>query len=295
MAQTQTNAKTELIEKSITTRTLQQYTNRVDIVKKFMANRGVETCDASTFAEFLKELSATTGTHKKTTAEGYRSAISFFQHTYGIWMEQGTIWADGWEARRIVAGYGYDAKAAPQTEGKNPRGQIDQEMFNNMMIIATEKYKRFAGALEIGYRVALRPHQLVDLHKGSFKNGKLLVPDKRATSKNGLPITTWKEVVDPEARFILQALEENRTGKYFDFSARDIGEIVKAISKELQWEETLGVSFDGAHCLRHGGMSHIDKIYTENGYDTIQKLQKMQVVETTHTRYTRANAKRQRQ
>jgi hypothetical protein len=73
-----------LIEKSITAKTLDQYQERIQRIVAFMKMKNLTTCDINCFTDFLLDMSARLRTHSKSTAEGYRSAVSFHQHTYNL-------------------------------------------------------------------------------------------------------------------------------------------------------------------------------------------------------------------
>ncbi|CUE71773.1 unnamed protein product [Bodo saltans] len=273
------------IERSITNKTLEQYNGRIIQLQRFLTDNGEEALTTENFAAFLETLQARTRNTSRSTAEGYRAAILFHQRTYGLWTEDG-IWADTWTCKKMIAGYSYAGK----TQGR-PRGQVTSEMFQQMIQYARTHHSPYAPALEIGYRIALHPHQIVQLKKGDFNGETLLVPDKRSRSSNTLPPFTRKAVLDENARWILQSLETVRTGRYFNFDERQLRTVFKMIASALGWN-TLEQKYDGPHCLRHGGMAHVDNILAAAGADLQTRNRVLQVSETTRRRYTKPNDQR---
>ncbi|CUG86515.1 Hypothetical protein, putative [Bodo saltans] len=170
------------------------------------------------------------------------------------------------------------------------RGQIAPDMFEEMLSIARKKHKEVAPALEIGYRAALRPHEVMSLKKGCYQSGSLHIPDKTANARNHRPRTTQKEIIDPVARFMLEGLEEFTSGDYWAFNVKKYRDIFKKIAQELEWDEKYpNIIFDGPHCLRHGGMLHIETILDQSATPTPVKLQKMQISSSNIRRYTKPN------
>ncbi|CUG89226.1 unnamed protein product, partial [Bodo saltans] len=149
------------IEDSISKGTLSQYQARIKNIQKYLHESNEATLTLDVFADFLDVLKARTQNASKNTAEGYRSAVLFYQRTYGTWTSGNDCWADGWACRKMIAGFGYEGK----TKGR-PRGQVTPDMFSQMMIVARKSHRSFAPALELAYRVALRPHQVVSLQHG---------------------------------------------------------------------------------------------------------------------------------
>jgi hypothetical protein len=271
---------------SVASTTLRTYGIRIDALKKFMSGRGPKMLTIELFAEFLRELEVKNGHAAKSTAEGYRSALCHHQRVHGLWAARG-CWADSWECRKMVAGWAYKGRILPDSS-KPTRGQVDSSMFEDMMAEAKKKFPRFAPALEIAYRAALRPSQLLSLRQGCFVGGRITVPDKRCRASNKFPPSAWKTVIDPAARNLLLHLDKT-PGPYFDFSIMELRAVFKKIGQTLGWNTTQ-LKFDGPHCLRHGGMSHLSDLL---GDETESKKEEiLQVSTTTKQRYTKPNCRR---
>lgn len=275
----------ELIEQSVTAGTLQQYKTRIDKLKEFLRRKDQHNdLNIENFAEFLDDLWSRTKNNSRSTAEGYRAAILFHQRTYRMWLTDGFAWADSWECRRMTAGFGYQQK----TSGRPQRGQVTAEMFAAMITKARQHYPTFAPALELSYRLALRPHQVIGLRNGDYNGDTLTIPDKRSRAQNKFPQFTKKKVIDEEARFILQALQETRPGVFFPFTMAALRNVFKSIAAMLGWPK-LQQKYDGTHCLRHGGMAHLDDML-EMSREEANKI--LQVSESTRRRYTKPNKER---
>jgi hypothetical protein len=277
------------IDRSISACTYKTYENRISTLRSFIKSKNEPDLTLELFAEFLQTLGQRQGNTSKSTADVYRCAIAHFQRAHALWTADG-VWADSWEAKRVVAGYGYNGKARQTTA--TARGQITPQMFLQMMQHANKHFSRFAVALELGYRVALRPHELLSLCAGTFDGTHICIPDKRSRATNNRPKMTYKTVVDPQARTILQTLEA-QGGNYFNFSIVSLRAAFKSIATDLQWG-TAVLKFDGPHCLRHGGMAHGDALLRLQDRTDEECHQILQVSANTHRRYTRPNDKRGR-
>jgi hypothetical protein len=270
------------IDMSIAESTLKTYKQRIATIRTFLEEMKEPELTLELFAEFLQRLEQKHGTASKSTADGYRAAIVHFQKTYNLWTREGT-WADTWQCRRVVAGFGYKGRTAQRRPN---RGQITAVMFKEMIDYARQHHRRFAPALELAYRAALRPSQLLSLAQGAFTGTHVLVPDKRARSSNNRTTEIYKYVADPQARLLLRGLEK-RTGAYFDFSLLQLRTVFKIIAAQLQWPEIHHLTFDGPHCLRHGGMQHCDELLGNESPETREKI--LQATSSTLLRYTKPN------
>lgn len=275
------------MDQSIAAGTLRTYDIRINALKKFLSEKKKKNLTLELFAEFLALLETRNGHASKSTAEGYRAALVHFQRVHNLWTTGGT-WADSWHCRKVVAGYAYKGKTTPATT-RPTRGQVDTPMFAQMMKVAAIKHKRFAPALELAYRIALRPHQLMALKQGSYDGSHITIPDKRARATNRFSLHTRKEVIDPLAHALLQQYETH-PGAYFKFSLTELRSVFKKIGQELQWD-TATLKFDGPHCLRHGGMRHGRDLLEGSTEEEIQAA--LQVTKNTLQRYTRPNSNRQ--
>lgn len=284
-------AYTTLIEKSIAAKTLQQYQSRIDTLQEFLVSHKLTTLTARTFALFLTNLLDKTGNPCKSTAEGYRSAIIFFQEKDGLWEDIGEPhWASSMSVKRLVEGYGHNGKKVMV------RGQVGEELFAELLIWIDKNYPNSKHIFQIAYLCALRPHQLFSLRKGSYDPDEelLTLPDKRCNSKNKFPMFCKKFVAHPQARTLLQACETelSPTGKYWDLTLAAFRKIFKEAVTTLKWEERYpGLSFDGPHTLRHGGMSHLTNVL-EDIYTTEETRTILQVTKNTQERYCKKNETR---
>jgi integrase len=298
-------AKTLLLEKSITSATLKQYATKIATLRLFLQHL---TADGETppltlegFASFLVEYTTETGTHHVSTAEGYRSAILFHQRVYDLWLSpDGTQWAASPEAKKIVSGFGYNAK---HTEDKSPvRGQVDHDLFKELVEYTTLHNIKLLVAILLAYKVALRIHELISLHKGAYDpvTHSLAIPDKRANAANQRPTHTKKPVIDHEAQQLLADLEYIRSPgeEYFPkslFTEKEFRLFFHQAVAALQWHTRFpGLIFDGPHTLRHGGMLHVDTLLSATDMDEQVKLDTMQVSHDTHKRYTKTNDMRRK-
>jgi hypothetical protein len=271
---------------SVSSATLRTYAIRIAALKKFLSERVQQILTLELFAEFLRELESKNGHAAKSTAEGYRSALCHHQRVHGLWATRGS-WADSWECRKMVAGWAYKGRAVPATS-RPARGQVDAPMFEDMMTEAKKSFPRFAPALEIAYRTALRPSQLMSLRQGCFVGGYITVPDKRCRASNKFPPSTRKAVIDPAASNLLLQLDKT-PGPYFDFSLFELRTVFKKIGQTLQWNSDQ-LKFDGPHCLRHGGMSHLSDLLGDEAESKKEEL--LQVSNNTKMRYTKPNSRR---
>jgi hypothetical protein len=115
---------------------------------------------------------------------------------------------------------------------------------------------------------------------------------KEQTQKNNLPFYVRKGVYDLKAQQILHRLNSRRVPKgtlFFPFSILQLRKMFVLMVKDLGLNdlvESQGVSLDGPHCLRHGGMAYL----VAGGYTASQLL----VTSNTLHHYIRPNNKRAR-
>jgi hypothetical protein len=275
----------QLIELSVAKKTLEQYKNRIEIIEEHMRQQGITTFDTDSFAQFLV-LRFPKPTYS--TVDGYRAAVQFFQQARGLWTEVDGIWSASWQCKHMTAGLVYRGKQG--TAHLPQRGQVEPQMFADMMRIARKRHREVAPALELAYRIALRPHEVMSLHKGSYQEGQVLIPDKRARASNRRSILTRKAVLDETAKEILEGFENKpKAGSYWTFDITKFRTTFKEIAAELGWN-TENLLFDGPHCFRHGGMAHLDALLADTSAG--EKLRQLQVCEETRRRYTRPNKDR---
>jgi hypothetical protein len=263
-----------------------QYNGRIRSLQAYIQHQGKPTLTMEMFAEYLSTIKAQTHHASKSTAEGYRAAILFHQRTYGTWTEEG-CWADTWACKKLVAGYGYEGK----TQQRPQRGTLTHQMFADMLNHARTHHRPFAAALELGYRLALRPHQVIGLQHGDYDGFTVLVPDKRSKATNNFPQHTFKTVVDENAHWILTTLTALRPGRFFEFNEHQLRRVFKSIAARLGWTNLMQ-KYDGPHCLRHGGMAHLNNILQTEGVDDNTRNKVLQVSEKTRRHYTKPNEQR---
>eukprot|EP00658_Telonema_sp_P-2_P018163 TRINITY_DN17129_c0_g1_i5.p1 TRINITY_DN17129_c0_g1~~TRINITY_DN17129_c0_g1_i5.p1 ORF type:complete len:112 (+),score=8.32 TRINITY_DN17129_c0_g1_i5:338-673(+) len=106
-----------------------------------------------------------------------------------------------------------------------------------------------------------------------------------------MPLYAQKHVLDAGARDILIRIDANtpKGSYYFNFKAPHLRDFWRKMIKDLGFDTlptTKGLTFDGPHCLRHGGMAYL----TSLGATQEQLL----VTKKTLGHYIRPNEKRSR-
>lgn len=258
-----------------------------------MQQNHVSTLDEDSFALFLADLLLKTRNPCSSTAEGYRSAIVFHQKRDGIWTQRNGLWASSATCKTLIQGYGFNAKQVM------PRGAVEADLYKEMMVHIELHHPHLTDMYQIAYLVALRPHQLVSLSAGKYNGDDetLLVPDKRSKSTNRFPMFCRKFVADPIARITLSRLEaaaqkRKQIGgdlRYFAFTHRQFTLSFNKMQTTLQWEQRLGLTFDGPHTLRHGGMQHNECLLEEAGLTEDDRNSLLQTTTSTKQRYVRPN------
>ena len=286
--------RAQMIHMALSTKTQTLYKARIHVFEDFISEMkklhrpGYECAslrgNEEIFAHFLAHLGHKLQAHSRSTAEGYRCAILHNQR-----IEKHAQWAGTRTCQSIVEGFFFQGKSnytAPAT-----RAQISISMHAQMIAYCKLHLPELTLAVEIGFRVALRPHELMSLKKGSYCNRKrtVTIPDKRATSRNGLPSTTQKEVFDRKANTILSFLEEEVTEEapsYFPFNIVEFRKLFKQMCTALNFDLPKDIVLEGPHCLRHGGIAYL----SARGITHSQ----LQVTPETMSHYVRPNHKRTR-
>lgn len=246
--------------------------------------------DINIFAHFLSHLAAINNSRCRSTADGYRCAILHMQRILLL-----PTWAGSRDCISIVDGFAYQGKIKDISDTFRPaRAQVTIPMHQEMISYCKQFFPAFTNAIELGFRVALRPMELMTLRKGSYdhKTAEVTIPDKRANAKNGLPLFVRKGVFDLKAQRILIQLESLTSSKgvlYFPFSILQLRKMFLGMVRALNFtelEEELGICLDGPHCLRHGGLAYL----VDQGYTEKQLL----VTKSTLQHYIKPNHKRAR-
>lgn len=282
----------QLLNQALSASTQKQYKARIsvfhDFITEMINNDNIGYEDATPlgsidiFAHFLSHMGKSLGTYNRSTAEGYRCAILHYQRTWDL-----PPWAASKTCQSLVEGYSFRGK--PQ-ERSFIRAQVTLPMHRDMVEYCITQRPQYTDAIQLAFRVALRPHELMSLKKGSFSEDTLRIPDKRATSKNSMPPTTTKKVFDTYALSILSKLESSTAANtpYFSFTIVHLRIMWRKMITDLGLDSLPGpLQLDGPHCLRHGGMAYL----LSEGISP----QDLQVSIPTLRHYTRPNQKRVRE
>jgi len=218
---------------------------------------------------------------KGTTLDGYRCGVLWVAKVEGL---------DPFAADRSLVealkGYKYEDKL----HGK-PRGAITEPMLEQLM----ERGGRYALSYATAYHVVLRVSQLKLLSKGdvSFGRNKTTVTirrDKRANARSKKPLVSTKEVLSPAG---IECLRAACAGKqvgeklFPDFNHAEANETIHEVARICGWPE--GLTFDGMHCLRHGGAQSLKQFIVE----LMRRMgEPAAMCEETVRRYTRLNEQR---
>ena len=289
-------ARTHFVECTIDTDTCKKYEARVQAIQTWMLQAKVTSLDEDSFALFLSDLLLKTRNPCSSTAEGYRSAIVFLQKRDGLWTQQDGLWASSATCKALVQGYGFNAKQVM------PRGAVEEDLYIEMMTYIEIHQPHLTDMYQLSYLVALRPHQLISLSAGKYNGSDetLLLPDKRSKASNSFPLYCRKFVVDPVARIILERLETSAETRkqaggdlrYLTTTHRQFTLSFNKMEAALQWEQRLGLKFDGPHTLRHGGMQHNELILEDAGLTEDDRNLVLQTTTSTKQRYIRPNTQR---
>ena len=288
-----------LQDRALTARTAYQYFARLATLIDFLSelNLPIKVFTIDLFGNFLLAMQNTLGTHCYNTANGYRAAILHYQRTRQWGIPDGIVWAASEEAKKMVAGYGYNNRA---TSGPK-RATMEPLMFATLLLCINETDEELAPAVELAYRMALRPQEVCSLQGGSFSRSgaSLRIPDKRATARNRRPHTTHKKVVDKAALAILESLNSNVANgeSYFNlttntYRTRFLRAVARSGIRDILDKRLI---IDGPHVLRHGGMTHVEKLLkTETGAHSLDGaiMKVLQVSKNTLSRYTKTNPHR---
>ena len=299
-------ARIDLYDKSITLKTFIQYKARINSICTHLLENGKSPSVFSVddFARFLLNLQHKLKSNSHSTAEGYRSAILHFQRSREIWLTKGLAWAAEPLAKKLIAGYAYNNKL-PYHKTQKTRGAVDLTMLNTILGHVSEHNPHLALPIELAFRVALRPHQLISLQGGSFRDGLLTVPDKRANAANRRPFITRKKILDPRAQEILTHLETATPigiPYFYPLTTESFRRQFKAASSATGISLHPALKIDGPHSLRHGGMAYLSTMMkkevnethgTDRNQTSINHICKtLQVSPRMLDHYTRPNASR---
>jgi hypothetical protein len=177
---------------SVSQETHRRYARKNDTFLKFIAEmkkqkkRGYDedlsnNGNPTIFAHFLAHIAAANNSRSRSTAEGYRCAILHMQRLHSL-----PLWASYRDSISIVDGFAYQGKVKDVTQTFRPaRAQVTVSMHRQMVDYTKRVCPIFTDAIELGFRVALRPTELMTLRKGSYdsKTAELTIPDKRANAK----------------------------------------------------------------------------------------------------------------
>lgn len=215
------------------------------------------------------------------TISGMRCAVLWAQRAYNT-----DQWAADARLCRAIRGYRYEDKLA-----RPPRGAVGRSMLAQLKA----RYPQFALAFYVAYYAVLRRKQLLNLRSGDavFEGQRCILTvraDKRANAKNAKTTTSRKELVLPEAKELLRALQKTTPHGQLFFPKLDVAKLDAAVAETAitcQWPANL--VFDGLHCLRHGGAHEL-----RNYYDTIMASMgdPAAMAPTTAQWYSRLNALR---
>lgn len=294
ITKTPEQARVECTQLSLSHKTIRLYNSRVQIFHTFIEMKRLwldpgyddipDNGNVDIFAHFLEHFAKTEGTRCKSTGDGYRSAILHYQRTHNL-----PLWASTGSCRSVVDGWHYQGKKADS--GLAPvRGQVTRDMHTEMIRYSWLHCPEYTDAFDLAYRCALRPFELMSLCKGSYQDGKINIPDKRSTARNGMPPFVLKKVFDTSAKAILSRLEKDSLRKemsYFPFSILQLRTKFRKMIVDLGLNNMPGLIFDGPHCLRHGGMAYLVSLNIS--------ADDLLVTSSTMAHYIRPNHKRARQ
>jgi integrase len=294
-------ATTLLLDKSISSTTFNQYKGRIARISKFLrtANKSPNLFTIEDFGDFLLHMQQTTKNNAHGTAEGYRSSILHFQRTRNMWLSpSGEAWAESTLAVKMVKGYSYNGKEPLEGKVIQPtRATIEEAMLDAILLQLMASNPKLLAPTELGYRMALRPHQVCSLKGGALQNGHLLLPDKRANAANGLPILTLKKILDPRALNIVEMIEEHtpKNTPYFpNLNTTPFRNQFSAAVAAAKITMPEGLELDGPHTLRHGGMTHLLDILKskEPNMSGEEICRTLQISPNMLLHYTRSNEER---
>lgn len=294
-------AATLLLDKSISTTTFNQYKGKIARISKYLrsVNKSPNFFTIQDFGDFLLHMQQSTKNNAHGTAEGYRCSILHFQRSRNMWLSPtGELWADSALATKMVKGYSYNGKEPLEGKVTLPtRGTMEEAMLDSILTQLTNSNPRLLAPTELGYRMALRPHQVCSLKGGALQNGHLLLPDKRANAANGLPILTLKKILDPKALSIVEMIEAHtpKNTPYFpNLNTTSFRNQFSAAVSAAQIKMPQGLELDGPHTLRHGGMTHLlDMLKSKDPNMSNEEICKaLQISPNMLSHYTRSNEER---
>lgn len=255
------DARKRLVDSAVTESTLAQYGSRIAILSGFLTEMGELTLTEELFLRFLEAVRQGDEPCAAATAEGYRCAILHAQLAQRLWVgPSGEEWAAEDRVKKACRGFKYGGKKNPR-EAARPRGSITLQMFDELVGLARKKDPRFVSAIIVLFGAALRVGELVRIKAGDFVAPRLKVRgDKRARANNDRPNEYEKVVLMPLAVAALNDLQKATEEGQLLFprswwSIPHLRAFIKSSAAELGWPADL--TFDGPHCLRHGGVARI--------------------------------------
>ena len=245
--------------KSIAPGTRRMYEARFAALRKFCKNRGFEKITKEAFGCFLWH-HASVGC-AKSTFQGYRSALLFYQECQSFDLEAGERpWAGDRLILRAVDGAAVEAEQHRQE--KCPRGYVSENMLHELVRWVTPRANgpQLARAFRVQYYAALRSCEVEKIRGGDLRvegswSHLLIRHDKtKSYSTDKQRCKPLTHVATEEVRNALRDVTHGDLA-FPAYKKRSTSKLVKRASTELGWPS--GVTFDGTHTLRHGGTGAI--------------------------------------
>lgn len=252
-------ARASLISLKVSASTLRQYESHRAGFRAFLAARGVQEGESEkdSFFLYLDGLRTTGG---PASAGGLRSALLHFQQVDGT-----ETWAGDDDVKAAVAGFGYLARKEPE----QVRGAITPQMLEELLMwLRSGPHRSLEDLVVVSFGVALRGKEAIAIRSGDYvphfatQRGVLGVL-KHISNKgfsavrSAQPRTVDKDVLDAAADAVLRRRQASTPAGQLLFPAREgnrdqLRRAIKEGAAVLKWDARL--VFDGAHCLRHGGV-----------------------------------------
>jgi hypothetical protein len=285
-------ARAALISLKIKASTLRQYESHRAGFRAFLAARGAREGESEkdAFFVYLDGLRMTGG---PVSAGGLRSALLHFQHVEGT-----ETWAGDEDVKAAVAGFGYLARKEPE----QVRGTITQEMLKELLEwLRRGPHRSLEDLVVVTFGVALRGKEAIAIRSGDYvpyfaTQGGVLGVLRHVSNKgfsavrSAQPRTVDKDVLDERANEVLRRRQAATPAGELLFPAREgnrdqLRRAIKEGAAALKWDPRL--VFDGAHCLRHGG---VGALTSRLEGEALKRAVRMSPSMVRH--YARPNAKR---
>ena len=259
-------AREELVSKSVTETTLNQYRGRIAHLESWMARQGLAYLDLDQYARYIQAMAPS-----YVTLEGHRSALVWAQKARRLGLREGEpMWADSEEAKTLVKGADYNSGQPKEVQVK-PRGAITEFMADQALAyLASNGLLFLVDPLTVLMFAAPRVGELEIACMEDWDKERQVLTVRKEKRRNAdtmhkTEIGYQKPIVSPRAINSLDRHCTGRQGLMFPFgsfkdrrfNAKEMNALLKKIAAYFKWDPNLDFV---VHSFRHGGAQHIQHV-----------------------------------